>query len=105
MQCAGQYRKSVRKPAPIARVVIDGRENEAMLLDANFQEDWGDSLHIDTIMRHGERKEHLVEISAVEAHENDVVPFYLVSVIGSCQKKYYLMLKNFSGLPIKIVRN
>lgn len=85
--CSGiavQYRKSVRKPAPIARVVIDGREDEAILLDANFQEDWGDSLHIDTIMRHGEQKEHLVEISVAEAHENDVVPFYLVSVIGSC---------------------
>lgn len=86
LTCTGiavQYRKSVRKPAPIAKVVIDGREEDAMLLDANFQEDWGDCLYIDTVMRHGELKEHKVEISVVEAHEDDAVPFYLVSVIGS----------------------
>lgn len=86
MTCTGiaiQYRKSVKQPAPIAKVVIDGREEDAVLLDANFQEDWGDCLYIDTVMRHGELKEHQVEISVVEAHENDAVPFYLVSVIGS----------------------
>ena len=86
MTCTGiavQYKKSVKRPAPIARVVIDGREEDAVILDANFQEDWGDCLYIDTIMRHGELKEHQVEISVVETHENDVVPFYLVSVIGS----------------------
>lgn len=86
MTCTGiaiQYRKSVKQPAPIARVVIDGKEEDAVLLDANFQEDWGDCLYIDTVMRHGELKEHQVEISVVEAHENDAVPFYLVSVIGS----------------------
>lgn len=80
---AVQYRKSVRKPAPVARVVIDGKEEEAVLLDANFEEDWGDCLYIDTVMRHGELKEHRVEITVTEAHENDAVPFYLVSVIGS----------------------
>ena len=84
--CTGvavQYRKSVKQPTPIARVVIDGKEEEAMLLDGNFEEDWGDCLYIDTVMRHGELKEHQVEITIVEAHDNDVVPFYLVSVIGS----------------------
>lgn len=86
MTCTGiavQYKKSVKRPAPIAKVVIDGREEDAVILDANFQEDWGDCLYIDTVMRHGELKEHQVEISVVEAHENDSVPFYLVSVIGS----------------------
>lgn len=86
MTCTGiaiQYRKSVKHPAPIAKVVIDGREEDAVILDANFQEDWGDCLYIDTVMRHGELKEHQVEISVIETHENDAVPFYLVSVIGS----------------------
>lgn len=86
MTCTGiaiQYKKSVKQPAPIAKVVIDGREEDAVILDANFQEDWGDCLYIDTVMRHGELKEHQVEISVVEDHENDAVPFYLVSVIGS----------------------
>lgn len=80
---AVQYRKSVQKPAPIARVVVDGCQENAVLLDANFDEDWGDCLYIDTVLFHGERKLHQVEITIVEAHENDAVPFYLVSVIGS----------------------
>ena len=55
----------------------------AMLLDANFAEDWGDCLYIDTVLFHGEKKLHKVEITIAEAHENDAAPFYLVSVIGS----------------------
>lgn len=80
---AVQYRKSIRKPAPIAKVVVDDCMENAMLLDANFAEDWGDCLYIDTVLFHGEKKLHKVEITIVEAHENDAVPFYLVSVIGS----------------------
>ena len=80
---AVQYRKSVRKPAPIARVVVDDCRERAVLLDANFEEDWGDCLYIDTVLFHGEGKLHKVEITIAEAHEDDAVPFYLVSVIGS----------------------
>lgn len=86
IDCTGvavQYRKSVRKPVPIAKVVVDDLEDQAVILDANFQQDWGDCLHIDTITRHMEAGKHKVEISIVETHEDDVVPFYLVSVIGS----------------------
>lgn len=84
--CSGiavQYRKSVNQPTPIARVVVDGKEDDAVLLDGNFEETWGDCLYIDTIMRHIQHGKHTVEITIVEAHENDKVPFYLVSVIGS----------------------
>lgn len=84
--CSGiaiQYRKSVKQPTSIAKVVVDGRVEEAMLLDGNFKEDWGDCLYIDTVTRHMPYAKHKVEISIVEAHDNDVVPFYLVSVIGS----------------------
>ncbi len=80
---AVQYRKSVNQPTPIAKVVVDGNENDAMLLDGNFEEDWGDCLYIGTVRKHMENGEHTVEITIIEAHENDVVPFYLVSVIGS----------------------
>ncbi len=86
IDCTGvavQYRKSVKKPTPIARVVVDDQEEQAVLLDGNFQEDWGDCLYIDTITKHMEPGMHKVEISIVETHEDDVVPFYLVSVIGS----------------------
>lgn len=82
---AVQYRKSVRKPAPIARVVVDNCEDTAVILDANFQEDWGDCLYIDTVLEHGDKKMHKVTVTIIESHDDDVVPFYLVSVIGSME--------------------
>ena len=86
INCSGvavQYRKSVKQPTPIARVVVDDNEKTAVILDGNFEEDWGDCLYIDTIARNMESGNHKVEITIIEAHEDDVVPFYLVSVIGS----------------------
>lgn len=86
LDCSGvavQYRKSIKKPTPIATVVVDDDETTAVMLDGNFTEDWGDCLYIDTITRHMQPGSHKVEITITETHENDVVPFYLVSVIGS----------------------
>lgn len=80
---AVQYRKSVRKPAPIAKVTVDDCEENAVLLDANFQETWGDCLYIDNALIHGKHTLHKVKITVTEAHQDDAVPFYLVSVIGS----------------------
>ena len=80
---AVQYRKSVKKPTPIAEVVIDGMEENAVTLDGNFDEDWGDCLYITTAATGLEHKKHTVEIRIVEDHTDDVVPFYLVSVIGA----------------------
>lgn len=80
---AVQYRKSVRKPTPIAVAVIDGEEDKAVVLDGNFEEDWGDCLFITTVATGLEHKKHKVEIRIIEEHSDDVVPFYLVSVIGA----------------------
>ena len=80
---AVQYRKSVKKPAPIARAVVDGDEEHAVLLDANFEEDWGDCLFLQDLLIHGPAGPHSVDITLVETHENDAVPFYLVSLIAS----------------------
>lgn len=77
-----QYRKSVRKPAPVARVIVDGDEENARILDANFDEDWGDKLELDTITEHTQKQEHSVRIEIIQA-EACVVPFYLVSVIAA----------------------
>lgn len=83
--CIGiQYRKSVHKPAPIARVTIDGDKEHSVVLDANFEEDWGDCLYLETVAEHVKKQIHKVEIEIIESHEDDAVPFYLVSVIGSC---------------------
>lgn len=82
--CIGvQYRKSVAKPACVARAVVDGDMDKAVVLDGNFEETWGDSLHLDTIAEHLPYGRHHVDIELIETHEDDKVPFYLVSVIGS----------------------
>lgn len=80
---AVQYRKSVKKPAPIAEVVIDDDSSNAVRLNANFEETWGDKLELTTVLEHGEKKCHKVQIRIVDSQENNAVPFYLVSVIGS----------------------
>ncbi len=83
--CVGiQYRKSVNKPAPIAQVILDGNREQPIILDGNFEEDWGDCLYLETAAEHIKNRIHQVEIEIIETHENDAVPFYLVSVIGSC---------------------
>lgn len=64
---------------------MDGDAEHAVRLDANFDETWGDKLELDTILEHGENKVHKVEVRLVETHEDDAVPFYLVSVIGSSE--------------------
>jgi len=79
---AVQYRKSVKHPACVAKVVLDGDEATAKVLDGNFDETWGDCLYITTVAKHIEEKEHTVEITITEGDET-MVPFYLVSVIGS----------------------
>ena len=115
-ELAIQYRKTINRPAPVAVAVIDGDEAHPVTLDANFDEDWGDSIHIDTLLYHGvrvnpkdilcgrvqfaeptaaeaareaeldrisqivpEKLRHTVEIRITETHEDDRVPFYLVS--------------------------
>lgn len=80
---AVQYRKSVKLPAPVAKAVIDGDEENAVILDANFDETWGDKLELTTLLEHGEKKAHKVEITLTETHPEDAAEFYLVSVIGS----------------------
>ncbi len=82
--CIGiQYRKSVQKPAPVAQVILDGDSEHPVILDANFTEDWGDCLYLETVAEHVKNRIHKVEIEIIESHENEAVPFYLVSVIGS----------------------
>ncbi|MCR5508937.1 MAG: hypothetical protein K6F34_09645, partial [Lachnospiraceae bacterium] len=52
-ELAVMYRKSVKKPAPIAYAVIDEDHDNRIMLDANFDEDWGDKAFMATLMYHG----------------------------------------------------
>jgi len=82
-ELAVQYRKSVKQPAPIAKVVIDGDEENKIILDANFKETWGDCLYLETILRHGEKKKRKVRITIEKTHKKNAISFYLVSIIGA----------------------
>lgn len=89
---AVQYRKTIKLPAPVAELILDGDESRPFRLDANFDETWGDKLALDTVLEHGEDREHTVEIRLTETHEDDRLPFYLVSVIASTKAEEELIL-------------
>lgn len=76
-----QYRKTIRKQALRARLVLDGRIENARILDGNFEEDWGDCLFLESVLHHGEKKKHVVEIEIIEDGPEDATPFYLLSLI------------------------
>ncbi|MBO7353339.1 MAG: SGNH/GDSL hydrolase family protein [Lachnospiraceae bacterium] len=56
-ELALQYRKTIHRPTPVAEAIIDGDTAHPVLLDGNFDQDWGDHLYIGTLMYHGERIE------------------------------------------------
>jgi hypothetical protein len=78
---AMQYRRTIRKPAPAARVIVDGDEAGAVVLDGEFDETWGDLLALTTVFERQESGEHHVRIELCRTHEKEASGFYLVSVI------------------------
>lgn len=82
-EIAVQYRKCVQKPAPVAIAIIDGKEKEAIRLDANFDEDWGDKLELTPVLVHGVKQKHTLEIRLVTGGARMLCPFELISVICS----------------------
>ena len=78
---AVQYRKTIHKPSPIARLVIDGDETNAVILDGNFDQTWGDCLYLERILHHDEQKTRVITIEIIEATKEDKNPFYLLALI------------------------
>src|SRR5699024_2376271 len=74
-----QYKKYAKHPAPIATVIIDGDKDNNIILDGNFDEDWGDCLYLQDIMVAGEPGIHTVDIEIIQ--EALGVKFYLASII------------------------
>ncbi len=94
--CIG-FKRSLIKPAPIAKVFLDGVE--AAILDANFDEDWGNKLEIVPILEDNnlessgiskagdlteaaDKPMHNIKIEIVDAPLS-CVPFYLVAIYGN----------------------
>lgn len=78
---AVQYRKTIHRPGLRARVVLDGNQEDARILDSNFDEDWGDCLYLEPILHHGDRGLHCIEIEIIEDRVEPAAPFYLLSLI------------------------
>lgn len=81
-EIAIQYKKSVKHPAPVAELVIDEDREHKILLDGNFEEDWGDCLFLQPVLVHGESRIHTLEIRIITAGDSNI-PFYLNSVIAA----------------------
>ena len=65
--------------APLARLVIDNKEEEAIVLDSRFDEDWGDCLYLHEIAMEPQYQERLIEITITdEVKDKD---FYIASII------------------------
>lgn len=80
-ELAIQYRKTIHRPAPIAIAILDGDEEHAVTLDANFNEDWGDCLYLEEIGTNRKEREHTVEIRITHATKENCSDFYVVSLI------------------------
>lgn len=78
---AVQYRKTVRRPALSARLVLDGDTGHPVFLDGNFGEDWGDCLWLEPVLHGGQPGRHTVEITVAESDAAQPTPFYLLSLI------------------------
>jgi len=82
-EIAVQYKRCVMQPAPVAVAVVDGDEAHAVTLDANFDEDWGDSLALTPIMVHGTAGAHTVTVRLITGEATMPSAFELISVIVS----------------------
>lgn len=78
---AVQYRKMIRRPAVKAELILDGDVENPILLDSNFDENWGDCLYLQPILHHGINKKHTVEIMVQDTETKEKTPFYLMSLI------------------------
>lgn len=78
-EIAIQYRRYHDGSAPVARVLMDGNDT-GIVLDGNFDEDWGDKLEITPVMVHGNSGRHTVTVQISE-DKDTAHPFELISVI------------------------
>lgn len=80
-----QFRKSVKRIAPKAIAIIDGDNENAIELDGNFEQTWGDCLYLQDLLVGGEVKRHTLDIVITHADKESDLDFYLVSVIVACR--------------------
>lgn len=80
---AVQFRRTIDLPAPVARVTVDGDAERAVILDANFDQTWGDFLALTDIYDSDRPAVHRVRLEVTESHPDDKGDFYLAGIIVS----------------------
>lgn len=83
-EIAIQYKRSYERKCCNATVTIDGDANNAIVLDGNFDEDWGDKLELTVVAQQLEMKSHHIVIETENV--SCEVPFYFVSVVAAGRK-------------------
>ncbi|MGN0593826.1 MAG: SGNH/GDSL hydrolase family protein [Hominimerdicola sp.] len=73
-----QWRRTINKPAPVASVTVDG--GEKIILDSNFEENWGDLCAITNLGNHFNKGEHTITVTIEQEGKKDS-DFMLISVI------------------------
>ena len=80
------YRKYAKKEgdrdgcfAPIARLVVDNNKEDAIILDAHFDEEWGDCLYLHEVIANDVVSKHLIDISIMDEAKGK--GFYIASII------------------------
>lgn len=76
-----QYRKTIKKPAARVKLILDDNEEKCIILDGNFDENWGDCLYLQPVIHHGVKNKHKIEIIVMDDSISDTTPFYLMSLI------------------------
>lgn len=76
-----QFRRTITRPAPVAKAVVDSREDEAVILDGNFDETWGDCIYLKDIAGGLPYGPHTLRITITEKPEHPANDFYFISVI------------------------
>ena len=76
---AVQYRKTIHRPALTTRLSLDG--GAPILLDGNFDQNWGDCLYLQPILHRGMRGKHTVELTIPDTEKEGTAPFYLLCLI------------------------
>lgn len=75
------YRKSVCRPACRAELTID--DHAPILLDGNFEKDWGDCPYLQPVMQAKTRKKRRIALRVLEDTAALQTPFYLAGLVVS----------------------
>lgn len=78
-EIAVQYRKSMSRKSLKAFVTVDDDDSHTVVLDGNFDENWGDKLELTVVAENLENGCHKVTLTTEDVDAE--VPFYLVSLI------------------------